>query len=440
MRKLFYVPIAIGIFIGCAKPSAIEPIPEMNIAEYSTKADDISIDLAKRLAINISNPEFKNFIKNEVNTQFDGDYNFLVLKAINKPIGDVNSTSFINLLYNNVNNNARVSNDDLIEQIEREYPLLQIAIPELAALTPENWDTETHTPLIAVVPRNYKEEDGVNHILAFDAEGNEHYVDTKNEPNELVIIISANERIQGFEKEATNGRLNPIDPCLQMNATPVLETTSKVYYLKDDVSRFPPDDDCDPGDGDPGDGNPPPPSGCTLECDRDCKTGYNYIEKGKFASLQALRDYEDFIFGAPELRFLMLKGAVLTTAFTILSKTYSNSKRGSWKSCGWLPGSCEIQWHTMNLQMLKWPEVEMGDRMRVEWWEEYEFAGGGYSSWLAEGVQFRDRGLTFGDANYSSPTSVNGKSMGQTVIYYCDNTEGIGQYYTAGDFEFYVNQ
>ncbi len=99
----------------------------------------------------------------------------------------------------------------------------------------------------------------------------------------------------------------------------------------------------------------------------------------------------------------------------------------------------------MNLQMLKWPEVEMGDRMKVEWWEEDDFPGGGYSAWLSETVYFRSDGyedgrLTFGDANYSSPTSVSGKSMGQTVVYYCDNTEGIGQYYTTGDFEFYVNQ
>jgi hypothetical protein len=115
MRKLFYVTIAIGIFIGCTKPSAIEPIPEMNIAEYSTKADEISIDLAKRLAVNISNPELKIFIKNEVNAQFDGDYNFLVLNAIDKPIGDVNSTSFINLLYYNGGSQARVNGDNLIE-------------------------------------------------------------------------------------------------------------------------------------------------------------------------------------------------------------------------------------------------------------------------------------------------------------------------------------
>jgi hypothetical protein len=139
---------------------------------------------------------------------------------------------------------------------------LQIAIPELAAATSENWDIENQTPLIAVVPSNYTEDSGVNHILAFDEEGNEHYLDTKNEPEELVIIISANERIQGFDKEAANGRVQVIDLCLQMNATPALVTSTKVYYLRDDVSTYI-DEDCNPGCGDddpddPGNGDPAP--------------------------------------------------------------------------------------------------------------------------------------------------------------------------------------
>ncbi len=302
MRKLICVPIVIGIFVGCTKPSTIEPIPKMNKAEYSTKADEISIDLAKRIAANIINPTFKKFLKNEVTEQFDGDYNFLVLNAIKKPIEGINSTTFINLLYQNKSNNARLSNDALIAQIENEYPLIQIAIPELEVASPTNWNTESQNPLVAVVPSNYTENGGINYILAFDDEGNEHYLDTKNEPEELVIIISANERIQGFDKEATNGRVQIIDPCLQMKVTPVLETSTQVFYLKDDVSLYR-IDDCDPGGGGGGSGGGGSGGGetCSLQCDRDCKTGYNFIEKAKFASLQALRDYEDFIYGAPEL-------------------------------------------------------------------------------------------------------------------------------------------
>ncbi|MCF6353255.1 MAG: hypothetical protein L3J06_09620 [Cyclobacteriaceae bacterium] len=431
MKKLLYASIVIGVFIGCSKQGVIEPIPKMNIAEYSSTADGIALDLAKKLAANISNPEMKAFLKKEVNAQFDGDFNFLFLNAKNKPIGDAGSTTFINLLYNSGASNGRLAGNDIVAQIENEYPLLQIAIPELVGASPETWDTESYTPLIAVVPTNYTEASGVNHILAFDAEGNEHYVDTKNEPENLVIIINANERLQGYKKTA-NARFDL--PCFDMYATPALITNNWVFYLKDDVSLYRFDDGCKPpGDDD----DPPPPAGCDEECDRDCKTGYNYVERARFKDIEALKDFEDWIYAGPELRLLILKGSVDSGGFRIVDKTYS-SQRKDWRSCTFW-GVCTTNWHTMNLRMLKWPETEMGDRIVMSWVEEDNLFLADYSVTLTETMYFRTGEHVSGTVTYSGDGYLGGK-MGDDLVKYCDNTDGLGTYYANDNFQWYVNQ
>ncbi len=403
----------------------------MNIAEYSSTADDIALDLAKKLAANINNPEMKAFLKKEVNTQFDGDFNFLFLNAANKPIGNAQSTTFLNLLYNKGSNNARINNNDLINQIENEYPLLQIAIPKLVGASPETWDTESYTPLIAVVPTNYTEASGDNHILAFDAEGNEHYVDTKNEPDNLVIIISANERIQGFLK-TTNARFDL--PCFEMYATPALETNNWVFYLKDDVSLYRFDDGCEPpGDDDPPGDDNPPPTGCG--CDRDCKTTQEKLFKLKFRSIDKLRSVEDWIQGKVELVIFMVYTTQSTAAY--FEKNY-REKRKEFRTCR-LWGNCQPIWKNFNMTYTEF-KTEYGDKIIVAMAEEDNVWPISVTETHEVFVSSTIDGRLV-TKSVGIPLSSNGyEYMGNVEIDYCEKANSPGKLYSNNFVDFYWGQ
>jgi hypothetical protein len=177
-----------------------------------------------------------------------------------------------------------------------------------------------------------------------------------------------------------------------------------------------------------------------LECERDCNMHwYNFIERVKFKDIQALKDQEDWVLAGPELRLLILKGSVDSEGFTIVDKAYS-SKRTDWNSCT-IWGVCNTKWHTMNLIMLKWPEPEMGDRIKIKWLEEDNLFLNSCSKSLTETMYFRPNNSThvLGTATFSLE-GVKCTDMGSVNVYYCDQTTGIGNYYTTGDFEFFVNR
>lgn len=434
MKKLFYTTIVIGVIIGCSKQSAIEPVIETNIAEYSSIADDIALDLARRLALNLKKPEVKQFLKLEVNAQFDGDYNFLFLNAKDKTIinGNGESVSFLNLLYKDETTNGRKAGSNLIEQIEKEYPLLQIAIPELETTSPENWDIENYTPTIAVVPTSYTEDSGTNRILAFDSDGNEYYLDTKNEPNNLVIIISANERLKGFKK-TTNARFEV--PCLEMYATPALVTNNAVFYHRDDVNLYRFDDRCEP----PGDDNPPrddnpPPAGCQLECDRDCKTTQEKLFKLKFVNMSQLRSVEDWIAGKIELRIAMVYATTNNAAYFDTAYT---GKRRDFRTCN-IWANCTPIWKTSNRLFTEF-ETDYGNKIKVAMYEEDGNFPFGIGTTTAVWVTTTINGEIY---NYKVDIEIDDlfQDLGDVEIQYCDKANAPGKWYTNDFIEFYWGQ
>jgi len=388
---------------------------EVDLYIYSHQNDLLALEVAKNLATHLESRVVRSLIKDRVLYQFDGDYNFIVGQEHKT---EVDGVVFEEILFGNskiINRNALYS----------DYPLLQVAVPELVGKSVEDWDIDKEIPLVAVRP--IAKEGSYGKVVAYDSKGKIHYLDVNTEPDKLAVVIGNNERLVGIEKN-TNARN------LAICEEPLYSDPNYDYYSKDQLDGDP----CDSGGSPPGGGGTPPPSNC--RCDRDCNTQYSYVEKAKFASPQTLRYYEDWLYGAPELRLLILKGSIESKGFSIISKSYSSGARGSWKDCGFLPGSCETIWHTMNLQMLLWPELEMGDRVKVEWWEEDALIGGNYSTYLNQIVYFRSGDHVAGGLAWRSNGDFTGKRIGNTEVYYCDNTDGLGTYYTVGDFAFYVNQ
>ena len=126
-------------------------------AEYTTARDQLAVSFAKNLASALKQPNVRDFIKEQTTKQFDGDYNFLFgthkdrTIAIETTNGRVAKMSFKDILFGQESaNNGRASGNSFLDSLAEVYPLLQIALPELANASAETWDADSEIPLIAV--------------------------------------------------------------------------------------------------------------------------------------------------------------------------------------------------------------------------------------------------------------------------------------------------
>jgi len=196
------------IVTSCNEPVSLE---ELDVSTDKSLKDEALSQLSVNLASSFENSNVKAFIKNKSLELIDGDYNFLVAMNHSETIESSNTGSRSkNLLFSEVlagknssASNARVLDDSFIEDLLKEFPLLQVAVPELESLSVENWDVENEDPLVAYVPETIVDDK----IEAYDKEGNVHYLSASEEPDRLVIVISENERIMALPR-ATGARLS----------------------------------------------------------------------------------------------------------------------------------------------------------------------------------------------------------------------------------------
>lgn len=158
--------------------------------------------LAKELAVIVQNEEVRDFIKDEALKQKDGDFDILFTEIIDKEISNVGLRSFEgtkntlrNLLSQRLetkSNNNSIGN--LLSDIQENYPLLQIAIPNMETASWENIVSRNVPFLVAFLDEDYDDMSGES-IMAYDQDGNEHILDGKVAPKEPVIVISESERV-----------------------------------------------------------------------------------------------------------------------------------------------------------------------------------------------------------------------------------------------------
>lgn len=181
--------------------------------EFISEHDAQLSEFAKALGCaSKENAGLRRMIKEESLKRFDGDVDFLVSKAIDKPVvvaesviatkGLSESQTFGSLVSQYINDNVK-SGENLIEKILAEYPDLQVAVPVHA----EEWDPEEYTPVIAFIPEDYNDM-VTKTVPGYDANGNYVLVDALNEPDVPVIVVSHNERM------AENERVVPLTETL----------------------------------------------------------------------------------------------------------------------------------------------------------------------------------------------------------------------------------
>ncbi|MCF6352427.1 MAG: DUF3103 domain-containing protein [Cyclobacteriaceae bacterium] len=386
---------------------------------------------AKNLAVALKQPNVREFIKEQTTKQFDGDYNFLFGThkdrniAIESANGRVGEMSFKEILFGEESaKNGRSNGNSFLDSLSELYPLLQIAIPELANASAETWDADNEIPLIAVLPENIE---GVETVTAYDTEGNTYQLAIDTEPDKPVIVISANERLIGVPKN-TNGRFDR--PCAIMQEA-YYSTPTTDYYFAD--AYYEEMNQCLIGGGGGGSGGGGGTGGGTnCTCDRDCKNTKDELVNVKFNNMTILRDAEPWLNGKVELRALITIGNTSANDFWGLTKSLTGRRR-DYRSCNFW-GNCSPIWKNINAEILTWDPAEIGDRMKYSWYEVDNNTG---SITLSATVKF---GIVSTTGSTKFTLGTDRYELEESYVEYCDDADENGELYNTGSLNFHVKQ
>jgi len=130
-----------------------------------------------------------------------------------------------------------------------------------------------------------------------------------------------------------------------------------------------------------------------------------------------------------EIRFGQANGGV-----SKLTKVFAGA-RGAWRECGFLWTNCKTIWYNTNTEIVTWDKNVYGDAMHYVW---YERDGGGTRTetikWTSKigsiPVEFTD----------SRVVNIEDDVLGESIVEYCDNTQGEGYTYQTDALFFKVGQ
>ena len=186
------------VSLSCTK-KLLETSPKAVYNNYSVEEKtELISSYAQILAASLSNNELRSKIKTEAQLNFDGDYDVLTQKLENIRL-ERNNMLVRNLMSNTCimtrsnENGYKGSLDELLAEIQRTFPNLQVSVPVLC----DDWDTDNHIPLVAYLPYDFNDQT-TKEIEAFDVYGNSYMISSVEEPDRPVIVVSISERVDRF--------------------------------------------------------------------------------------------------------------------------------------------------------------------------------------------------------------------------------------------------
>jgi hypothetical protein len=459
MKKLLKImkwPIMATILLLASCQNNVEEVSPVNEMTVETNVildgvkDKLAAKVAQNLAKSLSNSEVRNFIKEKTLDRFDGDYNFLIGATKNSQIdasenGRIASMSFGDLISGtNSNSSARKTSSSFLDSLRSFYPLLQVAVPSVSNSNASSWDVESEIPLVAFVPTDYEQ----THIIpAYDLHGNYYELNSTQEPEQLTIVISENERLMVFEKESnsSNGRSQRIYPLI--DECPIMqkayfEDEQNLYYLRSDV--FQEVNHCTGGGGGGSGGGTGGGSGGgtgggsgNTSCDRDIKSGKDRLHRMIFNSMGDFKDANEWFDGGQDLEVTIFFGQA-NGAISKVTKSFSG-KDSDFKDCGLF--NCDPEWFGLgNVEIVTWDKDIYGNAMLYSWVEK----DGGETVELNNSFSssYDNDDGTKTTQSFAVKSTIQDKDdrLYESVVEYCDNTDGDGYTYNTGKIKFQVRQ
>ena len=422
--RSFILVFFISIFNQCKNDIEIKPFDESYL-QPSTVKDMLSVKMAKILAVKMNDIKVRDYIKKECLKKFDEDYNFLF------------ADSYRTLL--DPNKDAQ-----FIDSVLRFHPLMQIVLPELRTVMPETWDTQSHLPLVIIVPEKHKP--GKDTLVgAYDSKGNFTKLTTVRDPKEHVVVISENVRTEfynnrdnpSFEKIVKSkgtSNMRCVQYLRSANPTAINSTAHGSYYLKKEVSNFFNliDATCGGGGGGGGGGGNSTPTCYRAGQPTD---GKDVIGDMSYQNFDVLSSVADWTGSAKDFKMDIDYGGVNGSSVKNFSVYFWVSRHTS--------SSCDFFWWCWTTQFnpavptVSWDRTNDGEQMLYTLWA----LGNGQTT--SNSYTYTAQGVSGTSLSYTVSRTISSRDrvLAQDYVKYCDNVIGQGTRYGVNQLAyFYIHR
>ena len=407
MKKILCFVLFAAVLISCEQEDPPVPnshdvpiIDPRHTGEY----------LAWKLSSMVTSENFRKALKSRIMERFDGDNNTLLAMLMERTGDHPSLASYFN----------EDSDYPDINRILQTEPQLQIALPDLSGIRASDWDVGHHIPM--VVYRSPDMDLSSQSTVTAYRKGVPLTLSLTDEPDELILVISHNERTIVVPKgKSPDGflRASGLAPsCTQ--TSPVYQSEEYSYYLK---SSF---ESCyytTTSNGLTGQG----------DCDREFRNLKDHVIGARFTTMNYMREAEHFLDGNPEVYFIVTLASKNPSGFTSLRKSYPSSDRSEWKDCGVF--KCIPEWHDHAQPVFNWDSETFGDLVRYDWFEE-DFSSGKVEITLGLTSKFEKLAVS---GNVKITINKKDYFLDQDFVYYCDPADGRGTLYNTGKLQFKIN-
>jgi len=451
MRKNY--PLLLLSFIlltGCFdEPPAPISFESVKSDLLVTQNDQLAARIAPRLLNAFQYPEVRQKAKELILNEFDGDYDLLfsyfaaqVIEIEKNGVRD--QVSIKSLLETEPKKNqddilpggtfSSSSTMDLIDSVRQFYPLLQLSLPELEHVSPEDWNAEYDALPLAIIPDKIINDE----VPVIHPNGSQSTLSASEYPTSLVLILKNSERVIALSRATNttfNANLDMIDDC---TGNVFFRDEYSDYVLLDDYHDA--QNECTlnsfPGTSFPNDDPPTDPL-----CDRDLKNEKDELVGFQFNEVSTIREIvegdsndKSWFSGKLEIHVDIILGTA-TGEINTLKKVFHGTKT-DFRKCGFLWTNCRTRWFAAEVEIVTWDKATYGDRMRYSF---IEYDGG--SSTRKESYSFTtkigDNDVTIaGEQTFQE----NDDALGNSLVEYCDNADGDGYQYDTGDIKFTIKQ
>lgn len=427
--RFFALALIVMGFSQCSQDGA-DPMGnlQINSSQLTMPGDQLTAQLGTGLLYATQYPEVRVLLKKTIEQTFDGDYNIMLVQIQNELITidrnrRTDRITFGELIVEGIEKaspdgvgSGSVDAQGFIQRINAEKPLIQFSLPLLENQHPTDWNAESDQLPVVVVPEVIQN----NKVPVFNPDGTDQLLSTEEEPEALVLIIRQNERVVAVPK---NQALFETPGGVGLDCDGFMETGSHDYHMGDTYH------DCtNPGSGTGGGTGGTEPTGC----DRDNDSRKDQLYQAKFTSISNYRWARDgWLNGQIEMQVMITY--VQNGSPQTITKLFRHNEN-DYRYCNIF--DCDPRWKDFLSEIFTWDKNAHGDNMKYTWME-YDGTGGSVSSTITIPIT---TGTTTTTLSTTVTTNVDDLPLGEALVEYCDNTEGVGTTYNTGILEFRVRQ
>lgn len=456
MRK-YYTLFVIGVILvtGCIDDT---PTPLVVNGVKSnllvTQNDQLAAKIAPRLLNAFQYPEVRAKAKELILEEFDGDYDLLfsyfadqVVEIEKHGVREHVSVRSLLEVESDINKDdvlrggtfSTSKTMDLIDSVRKFYPLLQLSLPILEHVTPEDWNVEYDALPLAIIPNKIVNDE----VPVIHPNGAQSTLSASEYPSSLVLILRNSERVIALPRASNatfNARFESSGDCI---GDVFFQDEYSDYVLLDSYhdaqnectiislpgSRFP--SDTPPNDNPPND----------PQCDRDLKDTKDELAGFQFNGVDRIRrvvegddDDKSWFSGHLEIHVDIIIGTASGEINTL--KKVFHGTRTDFRKCGFLWTNCRTKWFATEVEIVTWDKAIYGDRMRYSF-IEYDGGEGTRKEAYSFTTKIGGNDVTIaGEQTFQQ----NDDHLGSSLVEYCDNADEDGFNYDTGMIRFNVRQ